>query len=101
MSAPYIQHFEEMKRALGHGFERVDDFGVFGEAANFLLGEDTLAVCGHDKLTAAAGNQFRLDIQLLLQFGGQTGRLGQVVSPDAVFDGHVHDATLLTVNHPD
>ena len=65
---------------------------MFGEASDFFLGEDLFAVGDDDKFSATAFDELGLDIQFVFQCAGQTGRLGIVVSFNAVFDGDVHDS---------
>jgi HD superfamily phosphohydrolase len=72
------------------GAEHPDDFSILGEALERLLGEDELAVDGHLEDAASAGFEARLDGEFPLEFGGQPGRLGKVISHLAVFDLHVH-----------
>lgn len=53
-----------------------------------LLGVHEVAVDGHLKHAARTFDHLGLDAQLLFDRGGQTGRLGVVVSHHAVFDGN-------------
>ena len=63
-----------------------------GEAAIAAsLVPKTLAVDGHDEITAPALDEFDLGIAMsVLNAGGQTGRLRTVVSHHAVFDTDFH-----------
>ncbi len=73
---------------------------VLGEAADCFLAEDQLAVRDDLENAAAAGNQLRLDLKLLLNGVRQTGGSGQVVSLRAVGDGNLHDASCAAVFRP-
>lgn len=59
-------------------------------AADGLLVEDHLAIELDDVDAALAGDELRIDVEAVLQFRGQTGRLRQEVSLHAVGDGELH-----------
>jgi hypothetical protein len=56
------------------------------EAAQLFLGEDEVVSHGDLEDATAAANQLRLDAELLLDLGRQTGGTGVVVSARAVLD---------------
>ena len=63
---------------------------MFREAVDVVFAEDHLAV-GHDvKDPSSTLDQRRLDTAVVLDRGGQTGRLGFVVSLHAVGDRNLH-----------
>jgi len=70
--------------------QRTEDLLVGRESADRVLREQGAAVDHHVEHAVAALLQRGLDTGLLLDFGGQTGRPGEVVSDDAVgdHDGH-------------
>ena len=71
--------------------EQGRDFLVGGKAIEAQLREDELAVDRDLETAARALHQLHLEAgDHFLQFGGQTGRLGQVVSHAAVLDSGVH-----------
>lgn len=81
--------------------EQVGNLLVFGEAVFCLLGEDQSSVDGHFEDPASGLNEFDLNFRVnRSQFGGQTGRLGGIVSESAEFDGHVHGEHRSTSQRP-
>ena len=67
---------------------------VGGETIRLQLREDGLSVDGHLKGAATALHGFDLRVgEGLLDFGGQTGRLREVVSLGAVLDANFHSVT--------
>ena len=63
---------------------------VLGEAVDVVLAEDHLAVAHDVENPASTLDQRRLDTAVVLDRGGQTGRLGLVVSLHAVGDRNLH-----------
>jgi hypothetical protein len=63
---------------------------VLGEAVDVVLAEDHLAVDHDVENPASTLDQRRLDTAVVLDRGGQTGRLGLVVSLHAVGDRNLH-----------
>ncbi len=73
----------------------IEDLFGFGETTGRPLRVDELPVHGDLEDTSGALDQLRNDTELFLQGGGQTGRLGEVVSNDAVLDRHAGKIGLL------
>lgn len=80
--------------------DRLDDFLVLGKTPGFLLAEDACAIDVDVKVTAAALDQFGVNLEFLLQCGGQTGRLRQVVSFHTVFNRNMHILLPVASNFP-
>ena len=55
--------------------ERADDFLMFGKPVGFELGKDQFAVHGNVKRSNLSGAYLRLNVELLLNRGRQTGGL--------------------------
>lgn len=56
--------------------QKLEDFGIFGEAALVVLGEQQPAVGDHVEHAVVALDQFGIDAQLTRNLGRQTGGLG-------------------------
>ena len=67
-----------------------EDLVVFGEPINGVLAEDHLAVNDDVEDASAALDHLGVDTAVVLDRGGQTGRLGFVVSLHAVGDRNLH-----------
>jgi hypothetical protein len=67
-----------------------EDLVVLGETVDVVLAEDHLAVDHDVKDASSTLDQSRLDTAVVLDRGGQTGRLGFVVSLHAVGDRNLH-----------
>ena len=63
-----------------------EDLVVFGESVDGVLAEDHFAVDDDVEYSAGARNELGVDAAVVLDRGGQTGRLGLVVSLHAVGD---------------
>ena len=63
---------------------------VLGEAVDVVLAEDHLAVDDDIEDSSGAFDQSGVDLAVILDRGGQTGRLGFVVSLHAVGDRNLH-----------
>lgn len=70
--------------------QRVDDFGVLGEASRFMLRIDPGSVDDDIEDAAARADQFSLDAAGFANRGRQTGGLGLEVSDAAVGDRDLH-----------
>jgi hypothetical protein len=82
-----------IRRLPGSVQQQLRDLLIGREAALLELRENLVAVL--EDLEGPCGTGFELDfdgfvLECLLDFGGQTGRLGQVVSAQAVFDADLH-----------
>ena len=63
---------------------------VFGESVDRVLAEDHLAVDDDVEDTTGTLDELGVDSAVVLDRGGQTGRLGLVVSLHAVGDRNLH-----------
>jgi phosphoenolpyruvate synthase/pyruvate phosphate dikinase len=63
---------------------------VFGEPIDVVFAEDHLAVDDDIEDASCAFDQSGVDLAVILDCGGQTGRLGFVVSLHAVGDRDFH-----------
>jgi hypothetical protein len=66
------------------------NFVVFGEPIDVVFAEDHLAVDDDIEDSSGAFDQSGVDLAVILDRGGQTGRLGFVVSLHAVGDRNLH-----------
>ena len=76
--------------SLSRSADQVLDLARVGEASPVVLREDQPAINVDVEDAPLAPNQFRVDAELLLEGGGQTGRPRQIVSRDTPGDGDVH-----------
>jgi hypothetical protein len=70
--------------------EPAQNFVVFRKLPGFVLAVDSLAIDVDIEHAAAAADEFRLDVEFILDSGRQTGGLGQVVSLYAVRNADSH-----------
>ncbi len=63
---------------------------MLGESADFLLRKQLRIVRHDEEFTAASAYQLSLDAKLILDRSSQTGRLGTVVSNDAIANRQAH-----------
>lgn len=75
--------------------DTVDHFVMFGKPSRLMLAPDLPAVDMHVENAAAAFDHFRVDVELFPDGIRQTDGLRQVVSLNAIFDGHMHDCSRL------
>jgi len=66
------------------------NLGVFGKPIDVVFAEDHLPVDDDIEYSTGALDQSGLDLAVILDCGGQTGRLGFVVSLHAVGDRNLH-----------
>ncbi len=74
------------KRARSTSGELPENLVVFGKPIGLVFAEDHLAVDDDVKDSACAFDEIRVNTTVILDCGGQTGRLGFVVSLHAVGD---------------
>ena len=66
------------------------NLGVFGEPIDVVLTEDHLAVDDDIENSSGSFDKSGVDLAVIMDRGGQTGRLGFVVSLHAVGDRNLH-----------
>jgi hypothetical protein len=66
----------------------------FGKSLEFILGKDQLVIELYVENPVAPFDQFRFDLEFLLDSFRQTGGMGQVVSLHAVLDADLHIVNL-------
>jgi hypothetical protein len=76
-----------------------DDLVIGWKAALVVLGEDDLAVDADVEDAAIAAGQLRVDAQLALDRGRQTGGPWEVVSARAVGDRQLHPRMVAQTSH--
>lgn len=64
---------------------------MFGETVDSMLAEDHVAIDNNVENAAGPLDERGVDIAVIFDCGGQTGRLGLIVSLHAVRDGDFHD----------
>ena len=64
---------------------------MFGETVDSMLAEDHVAIDDNVENTAGPLDECGVDIAVIFDCGGQTGRLGFIVSLHAVGDGDFHN----------
>ena len=69
----------------------VENLIVFGETVDSMLAEDHVAIDNNVENAAGPLDERGVDITVILDCGGQTGRLRFVVSLHAVGDGDFHN----------
>ena len=74
--------------------ELLENLFVLGEAAGLVLGVDLLPVDDDVEDAAAPLDELRIDADLFLDSGRQTGGLGEVASLHAVLDEDLHGCLL-------
>lgn len=72
------------------GGELIRQLAGRGKATDLTLREDELSVDLHVENAPSALDELRRTSKLVCEFRGHPGRVGLVVSDDAVFDGDVH-----------
>jgi hypothetical protein len=82
-----------MRDSLRAGAELFEDLFLGGESSLVMLGEDFLVAERDVEDPSAAADDRRIDIELLLDLGRQTGGSGQEVSNAAVFDRDLHNCS--------
>ena len=70
--------------------ELAENLVVLGKSVDSVLAEDHLAVDNDVKNPTGARDERGVDVAVVLDRGGQTGRLGFVVSLHAIGDGDFH-----------
>jgi len=85
----FIRMNTNFGNALGF-LDSIQDLLMLGESMMFVFGKNKLAINDNIKHSTATPDQVRLDVQLLSQFGRQTGGPGTVVSLHAVSDRDFH-----------
>lgn len=64
---------------------------MFGETVDSMLAEDHIAIDDDVENTAGSFDERGVDIAVIFDCSGQTGRLGFIVSLHAIRDGDFHD----------
>ena len=82
--------------------QELGDLLIHGEAPELGLREEQLAIAADLEHAAGATDELDLEGRVIgPEFGGQTGRLRQVVSLSAVLDSQVHLRSVMGVLRPE